>query len=123
VHNQSAKWSNNPYKNTPHFNKYQLIKITHWLIDNIYVTFSDKCFQQKIGILMGTDCAPYHANLFLFACEYKWIMKQVKHNKFLLLNKFKGCSRYIDDLLLINNDNIMKRVMNKIYHSKLKTKF
>jgi len=96
-----------------------LIKITHWLIDNIYVTFGDKCFQQKIGIHIGTDCAHYLANLFLFACGYKWIMKQVRLNKFNLLNKFKGCSRYINDLL-INNDNTMKHVMNSMYPPELK---
>jgi len=72
-----------------------------------------------IGIPMGTDCAPYLANLFLFAFEYKWIEKQVKREKFHLLNKFKGCCRYIDDLLLINNNNVMKRVMYQIYPKEL----
>merc|ERR1712130_290952 len=120
VYNQSPKWSSYPNTKTLYFNNNQLIKITHWFIDNIYVTFGDKCFQQKIGIPMGTDCAPYLANLLLFACEYKWIMKQVRHNKFNLLHKFKGCSRYIDDLLLINNDNTMKRVMYKMYPPELK---
>ena len=119
VYTHHANWSNNPNIKTPHFTKSQLIKITHWLIDNIYVTFGDKCFQQKIGIPMGTDCAPYLANLFLFACEYKWIMKQFKGKKFHLLAKFKGCCRYIDDLLLINNDNTMKRVMSHLYPKEL----
>ena len=29
--------------------------------------------------------------------------------------KFRNCSRYIDDLLLINNDDLMKEVMKEIY--------
>ena len=44
-----------------------------WLIDNIYVTFGNKVFRQQIGIPMGTDCAPFLANLFLFSYEFKWL--------------------------------------------------
>ena len=39
---------------------------------------------------------------------------------FHLLNKFKGCCRYIDDLLLINNDETMKRVMHQMYPKELR---
>ena len=65
VYSRHANWTNSPRRNTISFNKYQLIKVLHWLIDNIYVTFGDKTFKQKIGIPMGTDCAPFLANLFL----------------------------------------------------------
>ena len=119
VYAQCAKWTNFPGKNTVFFNKGQLIRILHWLIDNIYVTFGDKIFQQKIGIPMGTDCAPFLANLFLFALECKWVEKMLKKGKYHLLNKFKACCRYIDDLLLLNNDETMKRVMFQIYPSEL----
>ena len=68
---------------------------------------------------MGTDCAPFLANLFLFAHEYKWILKQVKTKKLYLLNKFKGCCLYIDDLYLINNDDTMKRVRHQMYPKEL----
>ena len=52
----------------------------NWLLDNIYVTFGDQLFRQVTGIPMGTDCAPFLANLFLYAHEYKWIDKQKKLN-------------------------------------------
>ena len=65
VYSQTARWTFLPRKTTIFYNKSQLIKIVHWLIDNIFVTFGDKTFQQKIGIPMGTDCAPFLANLFL----------------------------------------------------------
>ena len=90
-----------------------------WLIDNIYVTFGDKCFRQVIGIPMGTDCAPFLANLFLYSYEYKWIDKQRKNNRFDLLRHFQSCCRYIDDLMLINNDDLMKSVMKDIYPKEL----
>ena len=68
---------------------------------------------------MGTDCAPFLANLFLFAYEFQWIDKQRKANKYKLLNKFLGCGRYIDDLLMINNDHTMDKVMFDIYPEEL----
>ena len=43
-----------------------LISMISWLIDNTYVKIGDKVFRQVIGIPMGTDCAPFLANLFLF---------------------------------------------------------
>ena len=64
---------------------------------------------------MGTDCAPFIANLFLYAYEFQWIDKQVKNGKLNLINKFKDCFRYIDDLLLINNDNEMEKLKTEIY--------
>ena len=83
------------------------------------MTLGDKCFKQEIGIPMGTDCAPLLANLFLYAYEYQWIVKKVKEKKIHLLKKFKGCCRYIDDLLLINNDLTMEKVKSQIYPKEL----
>ena len=120
VYSRNAKWTNLPRKNTIFFNKKEIIYMLHWLINNIFVTFGDKLFQQKIGIPMGTDCAPFLANLFLFEHEFKWIDKQRKLGHFQLLNKFKACCRYIDDLLLINNDETMRRVRYHIYPKELR---
>ena len=91
----------------------------NWLLDNIYVTFGDKVFRQVIGIPMGTDCAPFLANLFLYSCEYKWINEQKKLNNWHVLKHFRSCSRYIDDLLMINNGDLMKKYMNDIYPKEL----
>ena len=115
VYNSSASWTDSPRKNTRHLNSKEVIQLIKWLIDNTFVTLGDKCFKQKIGIPMDTDCAPLLANLFLYAYEYQWINKQVEKNKFNLLIKFKGCCRYIDDLLLINNDLSMEKVKSQIY--------
>ena len=120
VYKNSAAWTNYPKKNTPHVNSKELKNLVRWLIDNIYVILGDKCFQQRIGIPMGTDCAPFLANLFLFAFEFQWIDKHRKAKKYNLLNKFMGCGRYIDDLLMINNDRAMVTHMSKIYPKELK---
>ena len=108
IDKNGANWTDSPRKKTLSLNCRKLTNLMRWLIDNIYVTFGDKCFRQTIGIPMGTDCAPFLANLFLYSYEYRWIDKQRKSGNYHTLNFFKGCSRYIDDLLLINNNDHMK---------------
>ena len=68
---------------------------------------------------MGTDCAPYLANLFLYSYEFDFMNKLLKEKKWVILRKFSKCFRYIDDLLAINNDNFMEKWKNKIYPSEL----
>ena len=119
VYNNNACWTDAPRKKAIVVDEKKLIQLTNWLINNSFVTFGNKCFRQVIGIPMGTDCAPYLANLFLFSLECQWIQKQVKEKKFHLIKKFCSCARYIDDLLLINNDDAMLKVMAQIYPKEL----
>ena len=44
-----------------------------FLVDNIFVVFAGKVFQQAVGIPMGTNCAPLLANIFLYSCEANFI--------------------------------------------------
>jgi hypothetical protein len=76
-------------------------------------------FSQKIGIPKGTDCAPFLANLFLYSGEYEWIEKQRMLKNYSALNAFKHCCRYIDDLFLANNDDLMISLMKDIYPKEL----
>ena len=81
-----------------------------WLIDNTFVTIGTVVFKQIIGIPMGTDCAPYLANLFLYAYEFEFLNDTLKLKDFSTLYKFNKCYRYIDDLLVINNDGLLNRI-------------
>ena len=87
------------------------------LIDNIYVVCGNTLFRQVIGIPMGTDCAPFLANLYSYECE--WICKKAENKESDVLNKFRSCLRYIDDLLCINNDQMMDDAMTEIYPPEL----
>ena len=71
-----AYWSN---KKTGHLclDLPTLIKGICWLIDNTYVVVGDRILQQTVGIPMGTDCAPFLANLFLFSYEFKFLYTQL----------------------------------------------
>ena len=88
-----------------------------FLLKNSYILVGDKVFRQIIGIPMGTDCAPYIANLFLYYYENKWMntMKTSVEKKHQVMYKLcTGMFRYIDDLLALNNPNFAKFVA-KIY--------
>ena len=51
-------------------NKYSedyIIKMPEFLIDNIFAVFARKVFQQTVCIPMGTNCAPFLADIFLYS--------------------------------------------------------
>jgi len=112
-----ANWSNKKSQNT--VNCKMLIDMIDWLIDNTYVTVGVSVFKQSIGIPMGTDCAPYLANLFLYAYEFDFLNYTLKQKDFATLYKFNKCHRYIDDLLAINNDSILNDYKTRIYPPEL----
>ena len=70
---------------------------------------------------MGTDCAPFLANLFLYSYESEWMQKMAKTDS-QLARRFNKSVRYIDDLLTINNDGLMKKYMSEIYPKELELK-
>ena len=68
---------------------------------------------------MGTDCAPFLANLHLYSYEYQWLSKKYEEKDFDVLTQFNYCFRYVDDLLCINNDQLMDSIMTEIYPKEL----
>lgn len=55
----------------------------------------------------------------LYSYEYKWIEKQRKLKNWHVLKFFRSCSRYIDDLFMINNSDQMVKHMSDIYPKEL----
>ena len=58
-------------------NKYtgdNIINMLEFLVDNIFVVFGGKVFQQIVGIPMGTNCAPLLADIFLYSYEAEFIV-------------------------------------------------
>ena len=116
VNNYNDTWCKR--KNTYVVSKYQLIEYICYLIDNIYIHVNNNMFRQVIGIPMGTDCAPFLANLYLYALEFKFLDTLSKKN-IRLARKFSNSFRYIDDLLMFNNDGIMDEYKYEIYPKEL----
>ena len=50
-----------------------IIRMLELLVDNIFVVFAGKVFQQIVGIPMGTNCAPLLADIFLYSYEAEFI--------------------------------------------------
>ena len=67
---------------------------------------------------MGTNCAPLVAGLFLFCCEKVFILSLSDNNQTEVIEAFNSTSRYIDDLLNIDN-NFFDSVVYHIYSSEL----
>ena len=80
-----------------------IIKMLEFLVDNIFVVFAGKVFQQIIGIPMGTNCAPLLADIFLYLHEAEFIQSLLTAGKKLLASQFNFTYRYIDDVLFFNN--------------------
>ena len=70
-----------------------------FLIDNIFVQFGGRVFQQTIGIPMGTNCAPLLADLFLYSYESDFLDGLLKQKQKQLAQSFNFSLRYIDYVL------------------------
>ena len=71
-------------------------------MDNIFVMFGGRDFQQTVGIHMGKNCAPLLA-LFLYSYEADFIRGLLKKNEKKLARCFNFTFSYIDDVLSLNN--------------------
>ena len=84
-----------------------------FLLDNISVQFGTKLYRQVVGIPMGTNCAPLVADLFLFCYERDFMMTLSDDKQADVIDAFNTTSRYLDDILNINNvyfDNMVSQI-------------
>ena len=92
-----------------------------FLVDNIFVVFAGKVFQQIIGIPMGTNCAPLLADTFLYSYEAEFIQSLLSAGKKRLASQFNFTYRYIDDVLSINNPDF-ENYLGQMYPPELEIK-
>ena len=103
------------------YSEVDIIRMLEFLIDNIFVVFGGKVFQQTVGIPMGTNCAPLLADLFLYSYEADFIQGLLKKNEKNLARSFNFTFRYIDDVLSLNNSKFSEFV-DRIYPNELDIK-
>ena len=73
---ENHKWLNaqsRPSANSRCFDADTLIEWIVFLVDNLYLVVGDRIALQVIGIPMGTNCAPFLANLMLFMYEFRYL--------------------------------------------------
>ena len=89
-----------------------------FLLDNIYIRFGSKLYRQIVGVPKGTNCARLVADLFLFCYERHFLLSLSEDNQSDVIEAVNSTSRYLDDLLNIDN-NFFGRMVNRIYPSEL----
>ena len=89
-----------------------------YILDNIYIRFGTKLYRQIVGIPIGTNCAPLVADLFLFCYERDFMTSLSGVKQAEIIEAFKSSSRYLDDLLNIDNP-YFEGMVNRIYPPEL----
>ena len=90
----------------------------HYLLDNIFIRFGSKLYRQIVGIPMGTNCAPLVADLFLFCYERDFMLSLSDNNQADIIEALNSTSRYLDDLLYIDNP-YFEQMVGQIYPTEL----
>ena len=65
--------------------------------------FGGRLFFQVIGILMGMNCAPLLADLFLYSYENEFLDNMIRSGHWRLAKLFHLYYRNTDDLIVFNN--------------------
>ena len=100
------------------FGNQNICEALSFLLDNIYIRFGTKLYRQIVGIPMGTNCAPFVAHLFLFCYERNFMKDLSIDNQADVIKAFNSTSRYLDDLLNIDN-SYFEGMVNQINPSEL----
>ena len=98
-----------------------IIRILEFLVDNIFVVFTGKVFQQIIGIPIGTNCAPLLSDIFLYSYEAEFIQSLRSTGRKRLTSHLNFTYRYIYDVLSINNPDF-ENYLGQMYPSELDIK-
>ena len=98
-----------------------IIKMLEFLVDNIFVVFAGKVFQQTVGFPISTNCAPLLADSFLYSYEADFIQSLLSTGKKHLASRFNLTNRYIDDVLSINNPEF-ENYLDQMYPAELEIK-
>ena len=121
VTSSGARWVTRKSKVGLTFDKNSFKDAIKYLMENCFFTLGEKLFRQIIGIPMGSDPAPFMANLFLYFYESKWI-RNVKKSNIQRARRFCNTFRFIDDLFAINDHGEFERSFREIYPPELELK-
>ena len=84
----------------------------------VFIRFGSKLYRQIVRIPMGTNCAPLAADLFLFFNERDFMLYLSDNNQADIIEAFNSTSRYLDDLLNIDNP-YFEQMVGQIYPTEL----
>ena len=82
---------------------------------NIFIRFGSKLYRQIVGIPIGTNCALLIADLFY---ERDFMLSLSDNNQTDIIEAFNSTSRYLDDVLNIDNP-YFEQMVGQIYPTEL----
>ena len=112
---KKAYFSKSHSKTNISFSAEELIKHVRIIVDNSYIIFRNKVFRQIVGIPMGTNCAPFLANIFLHMYEYEYLQKLVDQGKIREAKLVSQTFRYQDDCISFNDNGMFLIHYHQIY--------
>ena len=83
------------------YSKQSIKAVFDFVINNAFFQVGSKMFRQIIGIPMGSDPAPFIANLFLYVYENRY-MEKLKKSDLARARNLRHVFRFIDDLISLN---------------------
>ena len=86
----------------------------HYLLGTTFIRFGSKLYRQIVGIPMCTNCAPLVADLFLFCYRRDFMFSLSDNNQTDIIEAFNSNSRYLDQLLIIDNP-YLEQMVGQIY--------
>ena len=90
----------------------------HYLLNNIFIVNGSKLYRQIVSIPKGINCVPLVADLFLFCYERDFMLSLSDNNQTVIIEAFNSTSRYLDDLLNIDNP-YFEQMVGQIYPTEL----
>ena len=85
--NSGVFWSQSKSKTGRSYCLQEIKSCLKFLLNNSFFQVGSKIFHQVTGIPMGSDLAPFLANLFLSFYESRWL-KSVKNTNYGVARKF-----------------------------------
>ena len=101
------------------FSVAELIKLINIVIDNAYIMYDGNIYRQVVGIPMGTNVAPFLANIFLHVYEHEYLSKLVDQGDLQTAIKLSSTFRYQDDCISLNNGDEFAKHFANIYPPEL----
>ena len=116
-----ASWSSKKRGHHFVFTKSLLKEAIKFLLHNCFFSIGNITMIQVIGIPMGSDPAPFFANLFLAHKEADWVKAQHKLGA-INVRKINNSFRFIDDLLSLNDGSTLEKHYKDVYPTELELK-
>ncbi len=95
-----------------------LMEYVRFIVNNTYIANDpSKVLRQRVGIPMGTNCAPEIANLVLYVYEARYIDRLNANNQREEARKHKYTHRFIDDIITFNTEPIPREAYDNLEYT------